>query len=61
MNPRPYSALIEIIRSTLKQLEKDASRNPTDRNLAELKRSLQNALEDLDPEGKPPKTRIHPT
>ena len=44
----PYSKLIEILRFTLEQVEKDASFNPESRPVAELKRSLHQTLVDLE-------------
>jgi hypothetical protein len=44
----PYSKLIEILRYTLEQVEKDVRLNRDDAGLDELKRSLQLRLDDLE-------------
>ena len=44
----PYSDIIDILRATLKQAEKDASLNPNDQKAAELERSLRRTLDDLE-------------
>jgi hypothetical protein len=48
MVSRPYSKLIEILRYTLEQVEKDVRLKRDDAGLAELKRSLQLRLDDLE-------------
>jgi hypothetical protein len=48
MVSRPYSKLIEILRYTLEQVEKDVRLNRDDAGLDELKRSLQLRLDDLE-------------
>jgi hypothetical protein len=48
MVSRPYSKLIEILRHTLEQVEKDVRLNRDDAGLTELKRSLQLRLDDLE-------------
>ena len=47
MFSRPYSKLIEILRFTLDQVEKDASFDPDNPAVARLKRSLQQKLADF--------------
>ncbi|HZL53564.1 MAG TPA: hypothetical protein VFC37_21725 [Terracidiphilus sp.] len=44
----PCSDIIDILRATLKQAEKDASLNPNDQKAAELERSLRRKLDDLE-------------
>ena len=44
----PYSDIIDILRATLQQAEKDASLNPNDQKAAELERSLRRTLDDLE-------------
>ena len=45
----PFSdIIIDTLRATLKQAEKDASLNPNDQKAGELKRSLQRKLDDLE-------------
>jgi hypothetical protein len=48
MVSRPYSKLIEILRYTLEQVEKDGCVNSDNAGRAELRRSLQLRLEDLE-------------
>ena len=44
----PYAEVIEILRSTLEQVEKRVSQNPNDPREAEIQRSLQRMLDDLE-------------
>jgi hypothetical protein len=46
-NPR-YSDIVDILRATLKQAEKDAAQNPGNQKAAELKRALQRTLDGLE-------------
>ncbi len=43
-----YSDIIDFLRATLKQAEKDASLKPNDQKAAELERSLRRKLDDLE-------------
>lgn len=44
----PYSEMIDILRATLKQVERDVSLNPKDQKADELRRSLRRTLDDLE-------------
>jgi len=44
-NPRPYSYLVNILRSTLEQVEKS---NPDDPAIGDLKSSLVRTIAELD-------------
>lgn len=44
----PYAELIEILRSTLKQAEKDVALNPKDTKALEMQRSLQRMLDGVE-------------
>jgi hypothetical protein len=51
MNARPYSMVIEILRFTLRRVEKNLLAHPDDAKLVELKRTLERRLATL--EGRP--------
>jgi hypothetical protein len=45
---RPYSKLIEILQSTLRQVERDAVLKPEDKDLAKLKTTLERTIASFD-------------
>ena len=47
MDGRPYSKLIEILQSTLRQVERDAILKPADADLAQLKATLERTIASL--------------
>jgi hypothetical protein len=44
----PYPDIIDFLRATLEQAEKDASLNPNDQKAAELERTLRRKLDDVE-------------
>lgn len=49
MSAKPYSKMIEILRATLQQLEKDAYLMAGDHSIDTLRRSLRRTITALDP------------
>jgi len=45
---KPYSKLIEILQSTLRQVERDAVLEPADEDLKRLKTALERTITSLD-------------
>ena len=48
MIEKPYSKLIEILQSTLRQVERDAVLEPADEDLKRLKTALERTITSLD-------------
>jgi hypothetical protein len=48
MSAKPYSKLIDILRSTLQQVEKDTSGKAADGRLNEVKLSLKRTIDSLE-------------
>lgn len=48
LNSAPYADVIGILRSAVRQSEKDVSLNPNDAGALELHRSLRRMLDDLE-------------
>ena len=48
MIEKPYSKLIEILQSTLRQVERDAVLEPADEDLKRLKTALERTITTLD-------------
>lgn len=44
----PYSGVIDVLRPALKQVQQNVALNPNDRQSAEIQRSFQRMLDDLE-------------
>ncbi|HWH59043.1 MAG TPA: hypothetical protein VN682_15555 [Terriglobales bacterium] len=44
----PYSGVIDVLRSALKQVQQNLALNPNDQQSAEIQRSFQRMLDDLE-------------
>lgn len=44
----PYSGVIDVLRSALKQVQRNVALNPNDQQTAEIQRSFQRMLDDLE-------------
>jgi hypothetical protein len=48
LSSAPYADVIGILRSTLKQAERDVALNPNDQSATELERSIRHMIDDLE-------------